>query len=143
MSTTSVITEADLRRVEQLACEFDAHRNCGWNFLRFSSAGDDAVISAADVPAYASLGAGCWGTLQEIALLHTLRPCKTCGGEYLHKSNYQIGCCDCLGGRDECEECTDGGCCNLAENMNLPDAITRWNLLYGDDGPKGRVQVLG
>ena len=32
---------------------------------------------------------------------------------------------------------------NCAHHMNLPDAITRWNIIYGDAGPVGRVQVLG
>lgn len=39
--------------------------------------------------------------------------------------------------------CKNGGCGNCAENMNLEDAITKWNLNYGDDGPRGMVAVLG
>jgi hypothetical protein len=131
------------RAAEALAVEFDKHRHCGWNNSHIESDYDGEVLQASKVPQYASLGSQCWGTLQELALLHTLRPCKECGSEFLYKSAFQIACCSCLGDRDDCEDCKAGGCGNCAENMNLQDAITKWNLHYGDDGARGRVEVIG
>ena len=144
----ATFTPADLERVEALAQEFDRQRHCGWNCDNVRSDYDAPDFEASDVPPYASLGAQCTATLQELALLHTLRRCKDCGSEFLYKSAYQIACCSCFG-EDECrereEEKAEGmeGCHNCATNMNLPDAITRWNLHHGDQGERGRVQVIG
>lgn len=137
-----------------LANEFDTERNCGWNSGKsLCEYHDQPEYAATDFPEFQSLGPQCHGTLRELALLHTLRPCKDCGSDTLYASNYQIACCSCFGDPDACEnreEDIENGddpeercCCNCAENMNLPDAITRWNLFHGDDGPRGRVQVVG
>jgi hypothetical protein len=139
MSTQHTITEA-----MALADEFDKQRDCWWNSCHsLCEYHEQPEFTARDIPEFASLGGDCYGTLRELALLHTLRPCKDCGGDILYKSNYQISCCSCFGEHEDCEDCQDGGCRNFAENMNLPDAITRWNLHHGDDGPRGRVQVVG
>lgn len=128
----------------QLADLFDRQRHCWWNSSQnLCEYRDQPEYRATEIPEFASLGDQCWGTLRELALLHTLRPCKHCGGDTLYKSAYQIGCCSCLGDQDDCKECQSGGCRSFAENMNLPDAITKWNLHYGDDGARGRVVVLG
>lgn len=127
-----------------LADAFDTARHCGWNSSqRLARCTGSPVFSADEVPPFDSLGDQCHGTLLELALLHTLRPCKKCGGDVLYKHGYGIGCCSCLGDHDDCEDCQDGGCRCYAENANLPDAITRWNLEYGNDGPRGKVTVLG
>lgn len=132
-----------IESAESLAQEFDRQRHCGWNNSNVPSDYNSPDFAASIIPAYASLGNQCWGTVQELALLHTLRPCKTCGGDTLYKSGYQIACCSCLGDQDDCEDCKHGGCHSFAENMNLPDAITKWNLHFGDAGERGRVQVIG
>lgn len=144
MTTTPPTTE-ELTEAAATAAEFDTQRSCWWNSCNHMCRYDDAPeFQANEVPAYASLGSMCWGTLLELALLHTLRPCKDCGGVVLYKSGYQIACCSCFGDSDrQCEDCENGGCKNCAENMNLPDAITRWNLWYGDTGAAGRVEVIG
>lgn len=135
-------SDDDLKAAMDLADEFDRQRHCGWNNgQNLCEYREQPVYQATDIKQISSLGWQCWGTPRELALLHTLRPCKHCGGDTLFKSNYQIGCCSCLG--DDCEDCQEGGCQNLAENANLPDAITRWNLHYGDEGPRGRVEVVG
>ena len=154
------LSDAKVEKAEAQAQEFDRQRNCSWNYdhLRLDRNAPD--FSALKVPRYASLGGQCWGTLEELALLHTLRPCKDCGSTILYKSNFQIACCSCFG-EDECEnrdvdeadaaedaangvtETPEEGCHNCAENMNLRDAITRWNILYGDNGERGRVEVVG
>lgn len=126
-----------------LAAEFDRQRDCRWNFTNLPRDYNSEEFFATDVPKFASLGDQCWGTILELALLHTLRPCKVCGGAFLYKSGYKIACCSCFGDHEGCKECRDGGCGNCAENMNLPDAITRWNLNYGDAGARGRVVVIG
>lgn len=136
------VSPAAVQHVEAIAQEFDRQRSCWWNFCHLKSDCDAPDLGAREVSEYASLGGQCWGTLQELALLHTLRPCKDCGGDFLYKSGFQIGCCSCLGEWDDCDECEES-CGNCAENMNLPDAITRWNLCYGDKGERGRVQVIG
>jgi len=138
------ITSRALVRAEVVALEFDKQRDCGWNSSNNMCRYDDAPeYCAADVKPYASLGDQCHGTLHELALLHTLRPCKDCGSDHLYFGYYKVACCSCLGDRDECEDCQDGGCGNCAENMNLPDAITRWNLHHGDNGTRGRVTCIG
>jgi hypothetical protein len=127
-----------------LADEFDQARRCDWNSRKkLCEYHDQPNFRATEIPEFASLGYQCWGTLRELALLHTLRPCKECGNDTLYKHGYGIGCCSCLGDQDDCEDCNNGGCTCYAENGNLPDAITRWNLCYGDSGERGRVQVVG
>lgn len=125
-----------------IAAEFDRERHCRWNFShvpRNPLPPDDVDYCATDFPETASLGDACWGDLMELALLTTLRPCK-CGSDHLYKSNHQIACCECFG-EDGCREETD--CHQCAENMNLRDAITLWNLRFAADGPPGKVQVIG
>lgn len=136
---------AELAEAARTAAEFDRQRSCWWNHSNHMCRYDDRpIFRATEVPAYASLGAMCWADLHELSLLHTLRPCKDCGATVLHKGAYQIACCSCFGATDaKCEDCQDSGCKNCAENMNLPDAITRWNLHYGDSGAVGRVEVIG
>ena len=137
-------TNESVAEAAKLADEFDQQRHCGWNSSQnLCEYHDQPEYQATDIPEFASLGAQCHGTLRELALLHTLRPCRECGGDTIYKSNYQISCCSCFGDHEDCEDCQDGGCQSFAENANLPDAITRWNLIYGDDGQRGRVQVLG
>lgn len=137
-----------------LADEFDKQRHCGWNSgQRLCEYHEQKEYRATEIAEFRSLGDQCYGTLRELALLHTLRPCKDCGSDTLYKSNWQVSCCSCFGDSELCEnrkediengeDPDDRCCCNCAENANLPDAITRWNLHYGDDGPRGRVQVLG
>jgi hypothetical protein len=132
-----------IESAKSLAQEFDRHRHCGWNSSNVPSDYNSPDFDASNIPEFASLGNQCSGTIQELALLHTLRPCKACGGDILYKSNYQISCCSCFGDQDDCEDCKQGGCRSFAENMNLTDAITRWNLHFGDTGERGRVQVIG
>lgn len=137
-----------------LADEFDKQRHCGWNSSQnLCEYHNQPEYDATDIPEFRSLGDQCRGTLRELALLHTLRPCRTCESDTLYKSNYQVSCCACFGDPEQCEnrkediengeDPDERGCCDCAENANLPDAITRWNLHYGDSGTRGRVQVIG
>lgn len=138
-----------------LAEKFDLHRDCGWNslFQICSKSHEGDTFTAYQIPAFASLGGQCHGTLLELALLHTLRPCAHCGNDIIFKGGWMLSCCSCLG--DGCDDCAEahqdedgqdcgGGCDNIAENMNLPDAITKWNLTIAkQDAPKGLVKVCG
>lgn len=90
--------------LQELADEFDRQRNCGWNNSNIPSDYDAPDFQASKVPEFYSLGSQCFGTLQELAPLHTLRPCRNCGGDFLYKSNFQIACCSCFGDRDECDD---------------------------------------
>lgn len=134
-----------------IAAEFDKQRSCWWNDGNVPRDYLQLDYRATDFPETASLGDCCWGDLMELALLTTLRPCR-CGNTRLYKSGYQIACCQCFGDGDvECDDCrkerkegdgpADCGAC--AENMNLRDAITLWNLRYSADGPAGQVEVVG
>lgn len=126
-----------------LADRFDQARHCGWNNSENLCEYGVPEFTADMFPEFRSLGSQCYGSLRELALMATLRPCKECGGDTLFKSSYQIGCCSCLGSQDDCRDCQDGGCRAFIENANLPDAITAWNNIHGDDGPRGRVEVIG
>lgn len=152
MNTKPDIKPEDLAAVMAFAAEFDRRRSCWWNSMNHACRYDDVPeFHAGQIPEFASLGGQCYGTLLELAMCHTLRPCKACGSDHLYKSNYQIACCSCFGDVESCEERKDDEedgeegerCCCSAENMNLPDAITLWNLQYADDGPVGRVVVCG
>lgn len=135
-----------IRRCIRLAAEFDRRRDCHWNFhgLEAGNRYDPDVYAATDLPQFKALGSMCYGSVLDLALLSTLRPCRKCGGDTLYKSGFQISCCSCFG-QEGCPECEDGqATCNAyAENMNLPDAITRWNLLNAKATRRGLVQVIG
>lgn len=134
----------DVSEAKELADAFDRRRDCGWNsFQRLCEDRNQTEYKATDIPDFKSLGYGCYSTIRELSMLHTLRPCRECGGEMLYKSNYQISCCSCFGSHEDCEDCQAGGCQSFVENANLPDAITAWNMIYGDAGERGRVKVLG
>lgn len=133
-----------IKAAQARAAEFDRRRHCGWNNRERLCEYGEPEFCATDFLEFASLGPHCYGTILELALLWTLRPCKQCGGDTLYKSSYQIGCCSCLGDQDDCTDCQfEGKCRSFAENANLPDAITKWNLQYGDGGEPGRVLVCG
>ena len=145
--------EEYIAEAQKLAALFDKQRHCGWNSMQdFSEYYGEDTFTARNLPAFASLGSQCHGTIIELALLQTLRPCKHCGADTIFKGGYMLSCCSCLG--DGCEDCAEaskseegedcgGGCDSYAENANLQDAITKWNIQYGDDGTTGRVQVVG
>lgn len=146
-----------IREAIATAEEFDRRRDCGWNSLhrdRLSTDPEEAyVYTASMIPEFASLGSQCHATIIELALLSTLRPCAHCGNDIIFKGYYQLACCSCLG--DGCDDCAEahqdehgedcgGGCDAIAENMNLPDAITKWNLTIAKkDAPRGLVTVCG
>lgn len=134
-----------------IAAEYDRQRDCYWNNTHLPDDYGHPRLCARDFPEFASLGGSCHATLLELALLSTLRPCKHCGSDHIFFGYYKVSCCSCLdesGCRDCRGEPDDDGescesCQSLAINMNLPDAITLWNLKYADDGPTGRVVACG